>query len=331
MTILVTGATGFVGSAVVRRLLDRQADVRVLVRASSNRSNISDLPVETVVGDLREPDSLGPAVTGCDTLFHVAADYRLWAPRPEEIYRTNVDGTRHLLHAAKTAGVQRVVYTSSVATLGLEPDGTPANEETPVALDDMIGPYKRSKFLAEQSVVQFAAEEKLPVVIVNPSTPIGARDLRPTPTGRVIVEAASKRMPAFVDTGLNVVHVDDVAEGHVLALERGRPGERYVLGGSDMTLAEILAAVAALAGHRPPRLRLPHGMVVPIAHLAELWVKLRGGDGEPFVTVDGLKMARKRMYFSSAKAERDLGYTPRPPESAIRDAFDWFAMNGYLR
>ena len=261
----------------------------------------------------------------------MAADYRLWAPRPEEIYHTNVEGTRHLLHAAKTAGVERVVYTSSVATLGLEPDGTPANEETPVALDDMIGPYKRSKFLAEQSVVQFAAEEKLPVVIVNPSTPIGARDLRPTPTGRVIVEAASKRMPAFVDTGLNVVHVDDVAEGHVLALERGRPGERYVLGGSDMTLAEILAAVAALAGHRPPRLRLPHGMVVPIAHLAELWVKLRGGDGEPFVTVDGLKMARKRMYFSSAKAERDLGYTPRPPESAIRDAFDWFAMNGYLR
>lgn len=331
MTIFVTGATGFVGSAVVRRLLDRNADVRVLVRASSNRSNISDLPVDSVVGDLREPDSLGPALAGCDTLFHVAADYRLWAPRPEEIYRTNVEGTRDLLHAAKAAGVERVVYTSSVATLGLEPDGTPATEDTPVALDDMIGHYKRSKFLAEQSVVQFAAEEKLPIVIVNPSTPIGARDVRPTPTGRIIVEAASKRMPAFVDTGLNVVHVDDVAEGHVLALERGRPGERYVLGGSDMTLAEILAAVAALSGHRPPRLRLPHGMVVPIAHLAELWVKLRGSGGEPFVTVDGLKMARKRMYFSSAKAERDLGYTPRAPELAIRDAFDWFATNGYLR
>lgn len=330
MTILVTGATGFVGSAVVRRLLDRSADVRVLVRASSNHSNIADLPVDTVVGDLCEPDSLEPAVAGCDTLFHVAADYRLWAPRPEEIYRTNVDGTGHLLRAAKSAGVERVVYTSSVATLGLEPDGTPANEDTPVTLDDMIGPYKRSKFLAERSVARFAEEENLPIVIVNPSTPIGARDVRPTPTGRIIVEAASKRMPAFVDTGLNVVHVDDVAEGHLLALERGRPGERYVLGGSDMTLAEILAAVAALAGHRPPRVRLPHGLVVPIAHLAELWVEIRGG-GEPFVTVDGLKMARKRMYFSSAKAERDLGYTPRAPELAIRDAFDWFAGNGYFR
>lgn len=330
MTVLVTGATGFVGSAVVRRLLDRNAEVRALVRASSNRSNIAELPVDTVVGDLCDPESLERAVAGCDTLFHVAADYRLWAPRPEEIYRTNVEGTRNLLRAAKTAGVERVVYTSSVATLGFERDGSPANEETPVGLEDMTGHYKRSKFLAEQDVSRFAREEEMPIVIVNPSTPIGARDIRPTPTGRIIVEAATKRMPAFVDTGLNIVHVDDVAEGHLLALERGRPGERYVLGGSDMTLADILAVVADLAGHPPPRIRLPHGMIMPIAHLAELWAKFRRGS-EPFVTVDGLKMARKRMFFTSAKAERDLGYKPRSPQAAIREAFDWFAEHGYLR
>ncbi len=329
MTVLVTGATGFVGSAVVRRLLDRGMPVRVLVRPASDRRNIADLPVEVAEGDLREPAGLAPALAGCQALLHVAADYRLWTRDPGEVYRTNVEGTLSLLGAAKDAGVARVVYTSSVATLGFNPDGTPADEDTPVSLEDMIGHYKRSKYLAEQEVRRLVAEESLPVVIVNPSTPVGPRDIKPTPTGRMIVEAASGRMPAFVETGLNVVHVDDVAEGHVLALERGRVGERYVLGGRDMSLSEILAEIAALAGRRAPRLRLPHGAVLPLAFLAEGWARLTRGK-EPFVTVAGVRMARKRMYFSSAKAERELGYRARPAEAALGEAFDWFRQHGYL-
>ncbi len=329
MTVLVTGATGFVGSAVVRRLLDRGMPVRVLVRPASDRRNIADLPVEVAEGDLREPAGLAPALAGCQALLHVAADYRLWTRDPGEVYRTNVEGTLSLLEAAKDAGVGRVVYTSSVATLGFNPDGTPADEDTPVSLEDMIGHYKRSKYLAEQEVRRLVAEESLPVVIVNPSTPVGPRDIKPTPTGRLIVEAASGRIPAFVETGLNVVHVDDVAEGHVLALERGRVGERYVLGGRDMSLSEILAEIAALAGRRAPRLRLPHGAVLPLAFLAEGWARLTRGK-EPFVTVAGVRMARKRMYFSSAKAERELGYRARPAEAALGEAFDWFRQHGYL-
>ncbi len=329
MTVLVTGATGFVGSAVVRRLLDRGMPVRVLVRPASDRRNIADLPVEVAEGDLREPAGLAPALAGCQALLHVAADYRLWTRDPGEVYRTNVEGTLSLLGAAKDAGVGRVVYTSSVATLGFNPDGTPADEDTPVSLEDMVGHYKRSKYLAEQEVRRLVAEESLPVVIVNPSTPVGPRDIKPTPTGRLIVEAASGRIPAFVETGLNVVHVDDVAEGHVRALERGRVGERYVLGGRDMSLSEILAEIAALAGRRAPRLRLPHGAVLPVAFLAEGWARLTRGK-EPFVTVAGVRMARKRMYFSSAKAERELGYRARPAEAALGEAFDWFRHHGYL-
>jgi dihydroflavonol-4-reductase len=222
-----------------------------------------------------------------------------------------------------------MIYTSSVATLGLKRDGTPADETTPVALGDMIGHYKRSKFLAEQAVRRLIADEGLPVVIVNPSTPIGPRDVKPTPTGRMIVEAAAGRMPAFVDTGLNVVHVEDVAEGHLLAFERGRVGERYVLGGRDMTLAEILAVIASLVGRRPPRVRIPHDLILPLAHAAEAWARLRR-KGEPFVTVDGIRMARKRMFFSSAKAESELGYTARPAEHALEDAVAWFKDEGYL-
>ena len=330
MTVLVTGATGFVGSAVARRLVSHGMTVRVLVRPTSNRSNIETLPVETIEGDLRNAADLMRALEGCDALFHVAADYRLWVPRPEEMYRTNVDGTCELLRAAKTAGVKRVVYTSSVATLGLDPSGAPADETTPVRLGDMIGHYKRSKFLAEHMVKLLVKEEQVPAVIVNPSTPMGPRDVRPTPTGRIIVEAACGRMPAFVDTGLNVVHVDDVAEGHLLAFERGRLGESYILGGHDMSLAGVLTVIAALAGRRPPRLRLPHSLVLPVAYLAEAWTRLRGV-GEPFVTVDGVKLARKQMFYSSAKAERELGYTARPAEAALRDAYDWFAGHGYLR
>ena len=319
MTTLVTGATGFVGTAVVRRLLARGTEVRVLVREASDRRNIAGLEVETVVGDLRDRASLENAAEGCEALYHVAADYRLWVREPEAIYRVNVEGSRDLLRAAAEAGMTRMVYTSSVATLGLKRDGTPADETTPVALDDMIGHYKRSKFLAEQEVRRLVAEEGLPVVIVNPSTPIGPRDVKPTPTGRMIVEAAAGRMPAFVDTGLNVVHVEDVGEGHLLAFERGRVGERYVLGGRDMTLAEILAAIASLVGRQPPRVRIPHDLILPLAHAAEAWARLRR-KGEPFVTVDGVRMAKKRMFFSSAKAESELGYRARPAEHALEDA-----------
>jgi dihydroflavonol-4-reductase len=326
---LVTGASGFIGSAVLRRLLAGGIAVRALVRPRSDRRNLAGLACEIATGDLADPASLAAALAGCDLLFHVAADYRLWVPDPETTYRVNVEGTRSLMRAALAAGVDRVVYTSSVATLGLNADGSPADEDTPSALGDMIGHYKRSKFLAEAEVRRMAREEKLPVVIVNPSAPVGPRDVRPTPTGRMIVEAASGKMPAYVDTGLNVVHVDDVAEGHVLALERGEIGERYILGGENMSLREILGEVARLVGRKPPRLRLPHGLVLPIAHAAEGVARLLGGR-EPIVTVDGVKLARKFMYFRCDKASRTLGYRPRPAAEALADAVAWFRDNGYL-
>ncbi len=330
MTTLVTGATGFVGSAVARQLLDRGQAVRVLARPGGDRRNIAGLSVEIAEGDLRDRASLDRALAGCDALFHVAADYRLWVPRPDEIYEANVAGTRALMLAAGEAGVKRIVYTSSVATLGIDSGGAPSDETTPVALSDMIGHYKRSKFLAEDEVRRLVADHGLPAVIVNPSTPIGPRDIKPTPTGRMIVEAAAGRIPAFVDTGLNIVHVEDVAAGHLLAFDRGRVGERYVLGGRNMTLREILAEVARICGRRPPRVRLPHGLVLPVAYAAEAWARLARG-GEPFVTVDGIRMARKRMFFSSAKAEAELGYGARAPGEALGDAIAWFRQAGYLR
>ena len=329
MTSLVTGATGFVGSAVVRALLDAGEVPRVLVRAESDRRNLEGLAVDVAEGDLRDPASLARACRGCQALFHVAADYRLWVPRPEEIYAANLDGTRALMAAAGEAGVARIVYTSSVATLGLNRDGSPAGETTPAALADMIGHYKRSKFLAEQAVRDLVRDAGLPAVIVNPSTPVGPRDIKPTPTGRTIVEAARGRIPAFVDTGLNVVHVADVAAGHLLAFERGQIGERYILGGENLALAEILAVVARLCGRPPPRLRLPHGLVLPLAYGAEAWARLTGGR-EPFVTLDGLRMAKKRMFFTSAKAETALGYRAGPAEAALADAVAWFREAGYL-
>ncbi len=328
MTILLTGASGFVGSAVLRHLVRAGHRVRALVRPDSDRRNLDGVPVEIAVGDLRDRASLERAAAGCSGLFHVAADYRLWTPKPDEIYQTNVSGTRELMRAAATAGVERIVYTSSVATLGLAADGTPADETTASAIDDMIGHYKRSKFLAEAEVRKLAGDEGLPVVIVNPSTPVGPRDIKPTPTGRMIVEAAAGRMPAFVDTGLNLVHVDDVAAGHLLAYERGAVGERYILGGDNMTLREILRDIAAIAGRRPPRVRLPHGLVAPIAYVAEAWARL--GGGEPFVTVDGVRMARKLMFFSSQKAMDALGFRPRPAAEGLRDAVEWYRLNGYL-
>ena len=329
MTVLITGATGFVGSAVLRRLLHGGWTVRALVRQGGDRRNLEGLSVEVVVGDLADRASLERAVEGCDALFHVAADYRLWARRPQSLFETNVEGTRHIMAAAAAAGVKRLVYTSSVATLGVRADGEAADEETPVTYADMIGPYKQSKFRAEEEVRRMVAEEGLPAVIVNPSTPVGPRDIKPTPTGRMIVEAAAGRMPAYVDTGLNVVHVDDVAAGHLLAFEHGEVGARYILGGDDIGLGEILAAIAAICGRRPPGIRIPHGLIMPLAYAVEAWTRISGGN-DPFVTVDGVRMARKRMFFSSDKARRLLGYAPRPAAGALEDAVAWFRENGYL-
>ena len=329
MKTLITGSTGFVGSAVLRQLINAGHSVRALVRHNSDRRNLAGLPVEIFTGDLTDRPSLDRALGGCSTLFHVAADYRLWVPNPQELYETNVTGTRHIMLAAAQGGVTRIVYTSSVATLGLTPDGSAADENTPVSLADMIGHYKRSKFLAEAEVKRMAEEQRLPVVIVNPSTPVGPRDIKPTPTGRMIVDAASGRMPAYVDTGLNLVHVDDVAIGHLLALERGEMGERYVLGAVNMTLKEILTALAAVTGRRPPRIRLPHNLVLPIAYVSEAWARIAGGN-EPRVTLVGVRLAKKRMFFSTEKARRALGFHPRPIEEALRDAVDWFREHGYL-
>ncbi|RDS83260.1 hopanoid-associated sugar epimerase [Dyella psychrodurans] len=318
---LVTGATGFVGSAVARRLLRDGHRVRVLARAGSDRRNLQGLDVEVVEGDLTKPASLLPACDGCDALFHVAADYRLWAPDPSDLYRANVDGTRAILQAAKEVGVPRIVYTSSVAVLGIPKDGTPGNETTPVTVDDMIGHYKRSKFLAEEVAHEFAAGG-LPVVIVNPSTPIGPHDIKPTPTGRVVRDAMLGRVPAYVDTGLNIVHVDDVAEGHWLAFERGVAGERYVLGGYNMSLRDVLTEIADIVGRSPPKVRLPHGVVMPIAYASEAWARLTGMN--PIATVEEVRMSKKRMFFTSAKAERELGYAARPARKALEDAVRWF-------
>jgi dihydroflavonol-4-reductase len=323
---LVTGASGFVGSAVARQLIDRGWRVRVLLRPASDRRNVDDLPVEIAHGALEDVVSLRAALAGCSHLFHVAADYRLWVRDPAAMFRANVDGTQLLMEAALAAGLSRIVYTSSVATLGILGDGN-ADETTPSEFADMIGPYKQSKFRAEEAVRRLVAERGLPAVIVNPSTPVGPRDIKPTPTGRIIVEAASGRMPAFVDTGLNLVHVDDVALGHLLAADSGRIGERYILGGENLSLAEILAAVADLTGRHKPWLRLPLAPLMPVAWLAEGLARITGN--EPFVTQDALRMARKKMYFSSAKAEAELGYAPRPARQGLADAIAWFRQAGY--
>ena len=328
MTSLVTGANGFVGAAVVRALLARREPVRALVRAGSNTVNLDGLPVEIVRGDITDTASMREAAGGCNTVFHVAADYRLWVRDEHAMYRTNVEGSVNVLESAAAAGAARLVYTSSVAVLGINADRTPADETTPVTLADMVGPYKRSKFLAEEAVWRRANELGFPVVAVNPSTPIGPGDFRPTPTGRIIVDAASGRMPAYVDTGLNIVHVDDVANGHVLARDVGTPGERYILGGADLSLREILAIVAAHSGRKPPAVRLPRTAVYPIAFVSELIARLTGG--EPMATLDGLRMAKKHMYFSSRKAEAALGFSARPAEAAIVDALAWFRRHGLV-
>ena len=324
----VTGAAGFVGSAVVRQLLDAGFGVRALVRRSSPRANLTGLAVEVFEADMRDQAAMQRALEGVDVLFHVAADYRLWARNLNDIVDNNLNGTSATLRAAMAARVSRVVYTSSVATLAVTPETVAATEDMPLAAEQAIGAYKRSKVLAERLVEQLVRDEGLNAVIVNPSTPIGPRDIRPTPTGRVIVQAARGKIPAFVDTGLNLVGVDDVARGHVLALNRGRLGERYILGGENRTLQELLTAVAKRCNRKPPSFRLPRAPLVPLALFAEGMARITGR--EPFVTRDALKMSANRMFFSSAKAERELGYAPLPYAFALEAAIDWFARAGYL-
>ena len=328
MTALVTGANGFLGSAVVRALLDDGEAVRAFVRPGGDRRNLVGLAVEIAEGDVTDLRSLQRAAGGCTAVFHVAADYRLWVADPKPMYAANVDGSVNVLEAAAAAGAARMVYTSSVAVLGINKDRTPADEETPVSVEHMVGHYKRSKFLAEQAVRRRAQELGFPVVTVNPSTPIGPRDVKPTPTGRILLDAAAGRMPAFVDTGLNLVHVDDVAQGHVAALKLGVPGERYILGGDDFTLQQILVLVAEHVGRRASTIRLPHWSVYPLAVAAEAVAMLT--KREPRVTLDGVRMSTKHMYFSSRKAQRQLQYRWRDPHLAIAAAVDWFKSNGYF-
>jgi dihydroflavonol-4-reductase len=327
--VLVTGASGFVGSAVARKLVERGFAVRALVRPTSPRFHLEGLDLEFAEGDLRDPVTVRPAMAGVRYLFHVAADYRLWAPDPSEIVANNLNSTKIVMEAALRAGVERIVYTSSVATLAVRMDGTSVDETFPLDEAKAIGAYKRSKVVAERLVERMIAEEKLPAVIVNPSTPIGPRDVKPTPTGRIIVEAAHGRIPAFVDTGLNLVHVDDVADGHLAALDRGTIGERYILGGQNVQFAEMLAAIAALVGRRAPRVRMPRGPLVPLALAAETTARFT--KREPFVTRDALKMSRYRMFFTTAKAERVLGVTARPFTEALADAIGWFRGAGYIK
>jgi dihydroflavonol-4-reductase len=322
--VLVTGASGFVGSAVLRKLAARGAQVRALVRASSPRANFAGVDCELVEGDMRDPAAMAKAAAGARFVFHVAADYRLWAPDPAEIMRANLEGARAAMQAAR--GAEKVVYTSSVATLRADRDAI--DETHPLADGEGVGVYKRSKVAAERLVERMIADG-LPATIVLPSTPIGPRDLKPTPTGRVVVEAAQGRIPAFVDTGLNLVHVDDVAEGHLLALERGAVGERYILGGQDASLKTMLAEIAALTGRKAPKIGLPRAPLYPLAFAAEAVARVTGK--EPFVTRDALDMAAHRMFFSSAKAERELGYHARPYREALADALAWFRQAGYVK
>ncbi len=327
MLAFVTGATGFVGSHVARALAEQGADLRLLVRANSNTKNIADLKADLATGDLCNPASLEKAMAGCDTVFHVAADYRLWVRDPEQMYRANVEGTRAILDAAQKNDVRRVVYTSSVATMGFTSDGRSADENSPVSLDNMIGPYKRSKFVAEQVAIE-AARAGFDVVIVNPTTPVGERDIKPTPTGRIVVDFLKKKFPAYVDTGLNLVDVTQCAHGHVAAFEKGRRGERYILGGENLTLKQILDKLAAITGLPSPNIRVPYVLALATGVVDEIFTGRILGR-EPRATIDAVRMGRKKMFVSSTKAERELGWKVAPVDDALRRAAEWFRENGY--
>ena len=329
MTTLVTGSTGFVGSHVARQLIAAGHSVRVLVRPSSDLRALEGLVVERVEGDVRDVVSLDRAMKGVRRVFHVAADYRLWARNPDEIYESNVQGTRRLLDVAAQAGVERIVYTSTVATIAVPDHGSKLpDEETQATLEQMIGHYKRSKFLAEIEALK-AAASGIPVVIVNPTTPVGPGDWKPTPTGRIILDFLNGKMPAYVDTGLNVVAVEDVAAGHLLAAEKGHIGERYILGARNMTLKEILDALSGITGRRAPRVRLPHAVALAAGYADEWFSRLVGR--EPQIPVEGVKMSRHRMFVSSGKAERELGYAPGPVQAALERAVRWYEQHGYVR
>lgn len=323
----VTGVTGFVGSAVARKLIERGHSLKLLTRSTSDKTNLQGLDAEIVEGDLLNPEAFEESLKGCKYLFHVAADYRLWVPDPARMMQINVEGTRRLMLAAQRAGVEKIVYCSSVAALGLIGDGSIADENTPV--HKIIGVYKQSKYEAEQAVLKLIKENQLPAVIVNPSTPIGPRDIKPTPTGQMILDCAKGKMPAYVDTGLNIVHVDDVAEGHLLALEKGVIGEKYILGGENISLCDFFAMTAKIANVKPPLMRLNQKVIWPVAIVSE-WMANRFNI-QPRVTREMLMMSYKKMFFSSAKAEKGLGYKHRPAHEAIKDAVDWFHQQGYVR
>ena len=327
MLAFVTGATGFVGSHVARALAAQGADLRLLVRSGSDLRNIQELQAERVMGDLRDAVSLKKAVAGCDVVFHVAADYRLWVRDPDEMYRSNVEGTKAILEAARESKVRRVVYTSSVATMGFQSNGHLANEESPVSLANMIGPYKRSKYMAEELAIR-AGKSGMDVVVVNPTTPVGERDIKPTPTGRIVVDFLKKKFPAYVDTGLNLVDVAECAQGHIAALEKGRSGERYILGGENLTLKQILDRLADITGLPSPKIKVPYVVALATGVVDQVvtgYIRNR----EPRATIDAVRMGRKKMFVSSGKAEHDLGWKTVPVDAALRRAVEWFRANGY--
>lgn len=330
MKTLITGANGFIGSAVARALLEKGYEVKALVRSNSDCRNLNKLPIERVYGDLTDKPSLAQAMEGCRFLFHVGAFYRLWHPDPSVFYKTNVEGTLNIMHAARNAGVERIVHTSSIAALGMAPAGNTADEMTPIDPTLKKGHYKQSKFLAEAEVLRLVKEQSLPAVIVNPTAPVGPGDIKPTPTGRVIRDAALGRIPAYVETGLNIVHVDDVAQGHLLALEQGKIGEKYILGGDNLSLKQILEIIARLTHAKPPKFQLNANMVLPLAYAAETWAKLTNGN-EPMLTVDGVRLSRHTMYFSSEKARSQLGYQHHNAERALTDAVSWFQTDARFK
>ena len=330
MKTLITGATGFVGSAVLRELLKKEHQIKALVRRSSVLDNLKNLDVEIVYGDLKDKDSLKRCLKDCKHLFHVAADYRLWVPKAKEIYENNVNGTENLMVEALNLGIEKIVYTSSVAVLGKSIEGDIADEKTPVNIDQMIGHYKKSKYLAEEKVKELYKTKKLPVVIVNPAAPVGPRDIKPTPTGKMILDAATGKIPAYLDTGLNIVHVDDVAKGHIQAFNKGKLGERYILGGENLTFKEILEMISNLCGHNPPKIQLPKKPLYPIGYLFEIFARLFNLKN-PMLTVDMIRMAEKKMFFSSEKAKKELNYRYKSAKIALKDAIQWFIDNRYCR